>query len=200
MATYENWILKPLNKVVFLDRDGTLNPDPGYISSINQFKFYPDTLTSLSTLAKLGFKFAIVTNQSGIARGFIKEEALEEIHQHICDQFAQSGIQLLGIYSCPHHWDDGCSCRKPETGLFDKAANEHDIDLSSAIIIGDSAADVEAGKSKEMVTCLVRTGRGAKEEIKLKDNGLEPDYVGDSLLDCTSFLCELHASTSGEDD
>ncbi len=198
--TCENWILKALDKVIFLDRDGTLNPDPGYISSIKQFKFYPDTLTSLSTLAKLGFKFAIVTNQSGIARGLIKEEELEKIHEFISNQFAQSGIPLLGIYKCPHHPKDGCKCRKPETGLFDEASRQHDINLSSAAVIGDSSADVEAGKSKGMVACLVRTGRGSEEEIKLKDIGLEPDYVGDSLLDCTSFLCELYATTDVEDE
>jgi len=188
-----------LDKVIFLDRDGTLNPDPGYISSIKQFKFYPDTLTSLSTLAKLGFKFAIVTNQSGIARGLIKEEELEKIHEFISNQFAQSGIPLLGIYKCPHHPKDGCSCRKPETGLFDEAAHQHDIDLSSAVMIGDTSADMKAGKARGMVTCLVRTGKGAEEEISLKDSGLEPDFIGDSLGDCTSFLSDLNADIGGED-
>jgi D,D-heptose 1,7-bisphosphate phosphatase len=198
-VTFENWILKALDKVIFLDRDGTLNPDPGYISSIKQFKFYPDTLTSLSTLAKLGFKFAIVTNQSGIARGLIKEEELEKIHKFISNQFAQSGIPLLGIYKCPHHPKDGCSCRKPKTGLFDEASHQHDIDLSSAVIIGDTSADMKAGKARGMVTCLVRTGKGAEEEISLKDSGLEPDFIGDSLGDCTSFLSDLNAEIGGED-
>ncbi len=197
--TCENWILKALDKVIFLDRDGTLNPDPGYISSIKQFKFYPDTLTSLSTLAKLGFKFAIVTNQSGVARGLINKEALEEIHQYIYDQFAKLGIELLGIYSCLHHPDDGCKCRKPETALFDEAAHQHDIDLSSAVMIGDTSADMKAGKARGMVTCLVRTGKGAEEEISLKDSGLEPDFIGDSLGDCTSFLSDLNADIGGED-
>jgi histidinol phosphatase-like enzyme len=105
----------------------------------------------------------------------------------------------LGIYKCPHHPKDGCSCRKPETGLFDEASRQHDINLSSAAVIGDSSADVEAAKSKGMVACLVRTGRGSKEEIKLKDIGLEPDFIGDSLGDCTSFLSDLNAEIGGED-
>lgn len=192
--------MKPLNKVVFLDRDGTLNPDPGYISSIDLYKFYPDTLTSLSALAEEGYKFVVVTNQSGIARGLIQEDALEEINNYITEEFSQAGLPLLGIYHCPHHPDDGCSCRKPATGLFDDAAHQHNIDLTSALMIGDSVADIEAGKSIGMLTCLVRTGKGNDEETKLKLSGLQPDYVGDTLTDCTAYLIEQLEKSTGEDD
>ncbi|MFQ6606976.1 MAG: D-glycero-alpha-D-manno-heptose-1,7-bisphosphate 7-phosphatase [Fidelibacterota bacterium] len=180
--------MNQLNKVVFLDRDGTLNPDPGYISTIEDYEFYPDTLSSLSTLVERGYKFVIVTNQSGIARGFIQKDALDEIHRYIETKFSSAGISLLGIYCCTHHPEEDCNCRKPATGLIEDAATQHNIDLSSAVMIGDTVADVQAGKSLGMSTCLVRTGRGRKEELILRRNRIEPDFVGDNLTACTSFI------------
>tara|TARA_Y100000310_G_scaffold24938_1_gene23902 strand:- start:3537 stop:4106 length:570 start_codon:yes stop_codon:yes gene_type:complete len=174
--------------VVFLDRDGTLNPDPGYISSLDQFQFFPNALVALQNLDDQEFAFIIVTNQSGIARGKIKQENLDAIHRFIEDQFEASGIPLLGVYVCPHHPDEGCRCRKPGTALFERAAKDHSIELDRSYIIGDSEADIRAGKALSMKTVLVRTGNGKLTERILAQAMLEIDLSGNNLTDCIDFI------------
>ena len=173
---------------VFLDRDGTLNPDSGYLSSVDQFRFYKHTLDVLSELANHGLQFVVVTNQSGIGRGIIPHTALEEIHNYIRHSFEKRGIPLLDIYYCPHKPDDGCECRKPKPGLFKHAADEHSICLETSYIIGDSFRDIEAGKQLGMTTVLVRTGDGRSSEKLLREKGITVDYIGNNLKDCTQFI------------
>ncbi|MFQ6673647.1 MAG: D-glycero-alpha-D-manno-heptose-1,7-bisphosphate 7-phosphatase [Fidelibacterota bacterium] len=174
--------------VIFLDRDGTLNPDPGYISSLERYEFYEDALGALGHLAARGFRFVVVTNQSGIGRGIIKREAVEEIHSYIFDSFKGRDIPLLGIYYCDHGPDEGCRCRKPATGLFEQAATDHSIDLDTSYVIGDSIMDMVAGKRLGIKTVLVRTGNGKSCERDLPGMGIDVDYVGDSLADCARFI------------
>ena len=174
--------------VVFLDRDGTLNPDPGYIRSVEQYEFYVDTLDALEELARAGFVFVVVTNQSGIGRGIVEEAALKEIHDYVQQSFGKRDIPLLGIYYCPHTPDEGCECRKPRTGLFSQAARDHSIDIDESHVIGDSISDMEAGKRLGMKTVLVRTGNGKSSEKSLLEKGVDVDFVGDSIRDCAHFI------------
>jgi len=173
---------------IFLDRDGTLNPDSGYLSSLDQFRFYKGTLDVLEQLAKKGFQFVVVTNQSGVGRGIIPPNALEEIHNFVLSSFKDRNIPLLGIYYCPHRPDEGCNCRKPKPGLFKRVAEEHSIRLETSYIIGDSVSDIEAGKRLGMTTVLVRTGNGRSSEKNLLEKGIEVDFVGDNLKNCSQYI------------
>ncbi|MFQ6616566.1 MAG: D-glycero-alpha-D-manno-heptose-1,7-bisphosphate 7-phosphatase [Fidelibacterota bacterium] len=174
--------------VIFLDRDGTLNPDPGYIASLDQYTFYEDALDALDLLASQGFRFAIATNQSGVARGLIERRHLDEIHRFIAHSLEKRGIPFLGVYACNHGPDEGCDCRKPRTGLFEQVARDHSVRLESAYVIGDSVRDMQAGKALGMKTVLVRTGEGASAEKELSDMGIEVDFVGDTLMDCARYV------------
>lgn len=180
--------------IVFLDRDGTLNPDPGYIPSLDQFQFFPDTVSALKSLNDREYAFVIVTNQSGVARGKIKPTDLDDIHRFIEDQFKTEGIPLLGVYVCPHHPDDGCRCRKPEISLFEQAVKDHSINLDRSYIIGDSEADIKAGKALSMKTILVRTGNGRLTAKKLAEAMVESDFLGDNLTECIEFIMRDRSS------
>lgn len=174
--------------VIFLDRDGTLNPDPGYIASLSQYEFYDDTLAALDLLASQGFQFAVITNQSGVARGLIDRKDLDEIHRFIALTLAQRGIPLLGIYTCVHAPDTGCRCRKPGTALFRQVARDHSVRLESSYMVGDSVRDMQAGKALGMKTILVRTGQGKSAEKELLDMGLVVDFAGDTLMNCARYV------------
>lgn len=181
-------------KIIFLDRDGTLNPDPGYINSLDQFEFYKDIFDPLQKLAENSYKIIIATNQSGVARGIIPIDSLNEIHQYIRDTFKQKNIPLLGIYYCPHHPDEGCNCRKPRSGLVETASEDFEISLSDSWLIGDSMADIEMGIVSEIPTLLVRTGNGIKTETALESGNKSVEFIGDTLNDCAEFILKQEPS------
>lgn len=140
--------LDPKRKVLFLDRDGTINAKAlkaDYIKNPEAFVFLPGAVDALAALQKRGFELYIISNQAGIARGAMTEEDLSSIHKKMLETLKKRGVEIRGIYYCPHGWDDGCDCRKPKPGLFFKAAREHDIDLSRASFVGDDDRDSEAG-------------------------------------------------------
>ncbi len=177
-----------MSPVIFLDRDGTINRDPGYISSLKKFRFFDYTLPALKMLSDRGFQFVIVTNQSGLSRGLIDKINLMGINDYIAQTFRENGVELLGIYYCPHHPDEKCNCRKPKTQLFHQAADDHKFNLSGTYIIGDSYKDIKAGKLLGIKTILVRTGNGNKTEKKIKKDGEFVDFIGDTLEDCTKYF------------
>lgn len=165
---------------IFLDRDGTLNPDPGYINCLEDFSFYNFTIPALSRLSEAGNRFCIVTNQSGVARGYVKIESLEEIHNFVRVSFDENDINLIGIYVSLDLPEDGSENRKPGPGLFRQAEKEHVIKLSDSLMIGDSPADIEAGVNLGLETMLVRTGNGELTEQAL-GNDLRPTVITDDL-------------------
>jgi len=173
---------------IFLDRDGTLNPDPGYIPSLDQFSFFDYTIPALKKMAEAGNRFCIVTNQSGISRGLIEKEDLEEIHKHIESEFKKNDIPLLGIYVCEDHPEQGTERRKPGPGMFLEAEMEHDLNLMDCLIIGDSAADIEAGEMLGMDTMLVLTGRGT-ETIDFLPEYEMPTYIVENIKDGVRKIC-----------
>ena len=130
---------------IFLDRDGTLNPDPGYISSLNDFEFYDFTIDALKKMSVYSSNFCIITNQSGVARRKIEIDELSKIHNYILNEFYKNDLNLIGIYFCPDHPDITSENRKPGHGMFKLAAKEHNIDLSKSLMIGDAVSDIEAG-------------------------------------------------------
>lgn len=140
-------------KAAFLDRDGVINTDHGYVYRWDQFEFMPGVEDALLGLQQRGYKLVIVTNQSGIARGYFGETELAALNERLTQHLAAKGIHLAGIYHCPHHPDEGladlkvhCDCRKPAPGLILRAARDLDLDIAASLLIGDKPSDIEAGQ------------------------------------------------------
>ncbi|MYB63558.1 D-glycero-beta-D-manno-heptose 1,7-bisphosphate 7-phosphatase [Candidatus Poribacteria bacterium] len=152
-------------KTVFLDRDGVINENHlnrGYVCTWSDFVFINNSLEAISILSQNGFRIYIVTNQSGIARGFFTEKQLSETHARMIDAIQYAGGHIEKIYYCPHHPDDDCECRKPKPGMLHQAAKDNNIDLSVTYFIGDSSTDIEAAAAVGAIPFLVLTGHGHK--------------------------------------
>lgn len=174
---------------IFLDRDGTLNPDPGYIRSPDQFELFPDAAQALARLKQAGARLIVVTNQSGVARGFFSAGDLDGIHAKLRGLLGEAGVSLDAIYVCPHHPDEGCGCRKPNRGLIDRAIGEQRIDLTRSYLIGDHARDIELAKRVGARSILVTTGAVFPEQVEeLKASGPVPDRVASSLAEAVDWL------------
>lgn len=174
---------------IFLDRDGTLNPDPGYIKSPDQFELFPGAAEALGRLKLAGARLILVTNQSGIARGFLSRQNLEAIHRKLAHMLGQAGVTLDGIYFCPHHPDDGCGCRKPTPGMINQAVRELGVDLERSYVIGDHLRDIQLAKRVGARSVLVSTGVTRLQELEgLTDAHQIPDRVADSLNEAVDWL------------
>jgi D-glycero-D-manno-heptose 1,7-bisphosphate phosphatase len=159
---------------VFLDRDGTINEEREYLHRIEDFAFISGVPESIRRLKDTGFLVIVVTNQSGVARGYYDEEVVVALHDHIQQLLAEYGTRIDAFYHCPHHPTEGagdyridCDCRKGSPGMLLQAASEHDIDLARSFMIGDKLADIEAGNAAGCTPILVRTGYGMKDEPKI---------------------------------
>lgn len=164
-------------RFVLIDRDGTLNVEKNYLSDPAELELIPGAGAALKRLRDAGFGIAVVTNQSGIARGYFDLDRLAQIHARLGELLAAEGALVDGIYLCPHGPDDDCACRKPLPGMIEQAAAEHGFDPARAVVIGDKEADVELGRGVGATTILVRTGYGRKTEAK----GSRADHVADDL-------------------
>jgi D-glycero-D-manno-heptose 1,7-bisphosphate phosphatase len=133
-------------RAIFLDRDGTLNVDHGYVRAIDQLSWLPGAIDALRTCQALGFKLFIVTNQSGIGRGMFTDEAMQSLHEHMTSALRQQGVEIQAIYHCPHAPDDACSCRKPQPRLIAQAATDHGIAMQESYMVGDKVTDATAGE------------------------------------------------------
>ena len=172
-----------LVKAFFLDRDGVINIDHGYLSKPEQFDFNPGVFDACKLIKNAGYAIIIVTNQSGIARGYFSEQAFLQLNNWMLEQFAQKGINIDKVYYCPHHAKNGqghylldCDCRKPKPGMLLKAKEAFDIDMANSVIVGDKVSDMEAGKSAG-----VRTGYLISSDYHELQH-LEGVTVTDSLL------------------
>ena len=177
-------------RCVLLDRDGTIVFERGYIRDPDEIELLPGAAAALRRLAKSGLALAVVTNQSAVGRGLLTEERLAEIHQRLRELLAVEEVALAGIYFCPHVPEDGCACRKPETGLFDRASRELGFLPSDSFVIGDKECDVELGRRAGATTVLVRTGYG---DDVAKDRSVLPDYVADDLAEAAGIIERLIA-------
>ncbi len=168
-------------KTVFLDRDGTLNVDKGYVSKKEELEFMPGVFETLRKLRKAGYLLVIVTNQSGIARGYYSEADYIKFRDYFLERLFKEGVIIDRTYHCPHHPDDGCSCRKPEPGMLRRAIDELRVSTSQSYIIGDKTSDVLAGKNAGLKTIAV--GRGDFKEA-------EPDYKVLSIQQAGKIILE----------
>ncbi|QYO62023.1 D-glycero-alpha-D-manno-heptose-1,7-bisphosphate 7-phosphatase [Leptolyngbya sp. 7M] len=187
-------------RAVFLDKDGTLLENVPYNVDPNQMRFTEGALTALQLLHQANYVLIVITNQSGVARGYFPETALIEVEQHLYRQLAQVGILLRGFYYCPHHPDGVippynvvCTCRKPQPGLLHQAAAEQGIDLTQSWFIGDILHDVEAGRAAGCRTILLDNGN--ETEWQLSQNRL-PHHVVTDLREAAAIILALDAAPS----
>ncbi len=184
-------------KAVFLDRDGTLNADPGYPSQYEQIAAYPESFEAVRKLNGAGLLAVVVTNQSAVGRGLLTEEDLNDIHARLSASFARHDARLDAIYFCPHYAQSAepryrkeCDCRKPNPGLALRAAADLGFDLAGSYMIGDKAEDIIFGMNIRAVPVLVLTGSGRESLAKLRDQGLEPAYVAETILQATDWILD----------
>ncbi|MGA7827781.1 MAG: D-glycero-beta-D-manno-heptose 1,7-bisphosphate 7-phosphatase [Geobacteraceae bacterium] len=163
--------LEPINRAVFLDRDGVINVEKGYLHRSEDFEFLPGVPQALHLLKEAGFLLVVVTNQSGVARGYYPLEDVYELHRHLQRELAATGVAIDRFYICPHHPDHGpgsqpeeCSCRKPLPGMIEKALSDFQIDPARCYLVGDKLSDIEAGRAAGCRCLLVRTGHGSVSE------------------------------------
>ena len=169
---------------VVLDRDGTIIFERHYLSSPDQVEILPGAAEGMKQLIDLGYSLVIVTNQSGLGRGYFTKETLEAVHARLRELLAASGVSIAAIYVCPHTPDDDCDCRKPGTKLIRQAATDLGFEPSACVMVGDKACDIDMGKAVGARTVLVRTGYGARSEAA----GLTANHVVDHLLQLSEIL------------
>lgn len=168
---------------VFLDRDGTIAQDVHYCCRVEDFEILPTVPQAIRLLNQRGFKVIVVTNQSAIARGYLTENTLLQIHRYMEDELARYGARIDAIYYCPHHPDDECQCRKPKPALLFRAAKELGIDLSCSYTVGDDEIDMKAGRAAGCRTVLVTTGPNGKKKMAESS-----DYTADTLLEAAEWM------------
>jgi D-glycero-D-manno-heptose 1,7-bisphosphate phosphatase len=181
---------------VFLDRDGTLIEEVGYLDRPDRVQLYPWSVDAIRALNRAGVRVVMVTNQSGVARGFFTEAVVEQVHGRIADVLAAGGAHLDAYYYCPHHPDGaipeyarGCDCRKPGRALVDRAVEAFNIDLGRSFAVGDRWFDVGLARTVGAKGVLVRTGYGAREEER-PPLGLAADAVVNNLVEAASWILE----------
>jgi len=179
---------------VFLDRDGTLVEEAGYLDRLERLIFFPFTIDAVRLLNRGGFAVVVVTNQAGIARGIFKESFVAEAHQHIAQRLAAGGARVDGFYYCPHHpeavveeFRQTCDCRKPQPGMLTHAAADLDLALDRSFVVGDRWHDLEAGERVGTRTLLVRTGYGKTEEAAPKPR-VQPSAIVDNVMEAVSWI------------
>lgn len=182
-----------LHKAVFLDRDGTLNEDPGYLGDPDKLVLFEDVAVSLSILKNdYHFKLIVISNQSGIARGLITNSDVIAVNSRINEKLKSSNVQIDEFYFCPHHPDFDpeklCNCRKPSPKLIFDAAQKYEIDLSSSYFIGDSVADMNAAKNAGLKAILVKTGYGKESISILQNENNFVSFVAENLLEAAKFI------------
>ena len=169
---------------IFLDRDGTINWDIGYLSEPEKFELLPNALEGLKKMQDMGFRLVIVTNQGGIGLGYFTKEDFYQVNKKMLTEVSKAGITLDKIYFCPHSKAENCPCRKPEIGLVRQAKEELNIDLANSYFIGDSTIDIEAGANSGMKTILIES------ELVPDPTSLEtkPDFIVKDLLEAAEFI------------
>lgn len=176
-------------RFVLLDRDGTINVERHYLAHPDEVELLPNAARGLAEMARLGLGLAVVTNQSGLARGYFDAARLEQIHERLRTLLREAaGVELDGIFCCPHLPDENCRCRKPRAGLIEQASLEFGFLPSEAFVIGDKACDIDLGRGIDATTILVRTGYGARHEV---EGIAQADYVVDDLQEAARVIQEI---------
>jgi D-glycero-D-manno-heptose 1,7-bisphosphate phosphatase len=187
------------NHAIFLDRDGTLNEEDGHITSPERFRLYSFAAEAVRLINQSGRKAIVLTNQSGVARNYLTEATLAEIHRRMEESLRSQGARIDAVYYCAHHPDYGsppyrldCDCRKPKPGLAERAARDFNLDLNRCYSIGDRYRDIEAGHVVGARGVMVMTGFGREEyEADRRHWPRQPDHVAEDLLDAVKWILEI---------
>ena len=187
---------KPNGRAVFLDRDGTIILDHGYLKEARQVCLLAGACEALAKIKAYGFALVLVSNQSGIGRGLITPQQADQVHQAFVERLAEHGVRLDAVFYCPHTPAEGCRCRKPSPEMFLRAAGELDLDLARSFMVGDQATDMEAGKRAGCQTILLSTAPGDPAEAAAPDTGesiqfQRPDEVAHDWTEVVRHL--LHS-------
>jgi histidinol-phosphate phosphatase family protein len=174
---------EPLRPAVFLDRDGTLTPEFGYLGDPARARLLPGVGDGLRLLARSGYDLVLVTNQSAVGRGLVTRAAVDAVHERLGELLAAEGVALAGVFVCPHAPEEDCPCRKPKPGLLLEAQKVLGLDLARSWMIGDGAKDVAAARAAGVHPWLVRTGWGLTEQGKALRAGLPFERIADDVLD-----------------
>ncbi len=185
-----------MNRAVFLDRDGTVTEEVGYLDDLSKLRLIPGAGAAIRALNQAGLKVVLVTNQSGVARGYFPESLVHEAHTRLVQMLEGDGARLDGIYYCPHHPTAGnstytipCDCRKPGTGLLEQAARDHAIDIRNSFVVGDKWSDIELAQRAGAVSILVRSGFGHDDPGNERPNGLvDPDHVAPDITGAAKWI------------
>jgi D-glycero-D-manno-heptose 1,7-bisphosphate phosphatase len=185
----------PDRAAVFIDRDGCLTEEVGYVNHVSRLRLLPRTADAIRRLNGAGVPAVMVTNQAGIARGYFTEALLHAVNAEMVRQLAEAGARLDGLYVCTHHPDEGeppyrmiCDCRKPRPGLLLRAARDLRLDLAGSVMVGDKISDVAVGQSVGAAGVLVLTGYGRGEwEHQRAQWTSKPDQVAEDLLDAVDW-------------
>ena len=176
---------------VFLDRDGTINEEVGYLDHLDKLLMIPGAAEAVRMINDSGLKAVVVTNQSGIGRGLFSESLVREVHAHVQEVLKTKGAFIDAFYFCPHHPTEGkgayltsCDCRKPEPGMLLRAAADMDIDLGRSYMVGDMPKDVETARKVGAKGVLVKTGYGGDR----REEAVRPDYLAEDLLDAVKWI------------
>jgi D-glycero-D-manno-heptose 1,7-bisphosphate phosphatase len=187
------------NIAVFLDRDGTINEEVGYLDSLDKLKVIPSAYEAIRLINESGMKAVVISNQAGVARGLFTEDFVKITNEHLQTTLRQKGAYIDNFYYCPHHPTEGigiylqpCNCRKPAPGMLFNAAQELNIDLTRSYLVGDRFRDMEAGKKVGVKGILVKTGYG---QDLLQDDGpdretaeAKPDFIAADILEAVKWI------------
>lgn len=177
-------------KIVFIDRDGVINIDLWkYVEHWEEFEFEPNALDALKILCDNGFDIMIISNQAGVGEGIFTETAMWDVHERMIETMKNRGIFIYSAQYCTHGKEQNCACRKPKTGLLERATTGLEFDHKKTYFVGDKLSDIEAGKNFGIKTILVRTGYGTKTEAKLTKE-LKPDYIVENLKAAVPIILE----------
>lgn len=172
-----------MQKVIFLDRDGVINIEKDYLYKVEDFEFVDGVFDALKYFQSLGYKLIVVTNQSGISRGYYTKDDFDKLTVWMVEQFRKNDIILDGVFCCPHGPNDNCNCRKPKTGMVDESLKLFDIDFENSWLIGDKDSDIQmAINSGIKNTIQVRSGHKFDEQTS------KADYILDSIKDSISVI------------
>jgi D-glycero-D-manno-heptose 1,7-bisphosphate phosphatase len=183
-----------MSGAIFLDRDGTINIDKNYVYKIEDWEFLPHALKGLNILSLRGYKLVIVTNQSGIGRGYYSQHDMEKLHNYVMSLLKEQNIEIAGIYFCPHTPSEDCNCRKPKTELLKKASEDLNIDLYKSYFIGDKTCDIKMGIDSGCKTIMVQTGACGKDG----KYDVIPDFIVHDLYEAAMLIVKGEISVNSE--
>jgi D-glycero-D-manno-heptose 1,7-bisphosphate phosphatase len=190
-----------LRRAVFLDRDGTIGEEMGYVNHVDRFQVFPYAAEAIRHLNEAEIPVIVVTNQSGIARNIFPESLVHEVHKKMVAELAAGGAWIDAIYFCPHKSEDACVCRKPNPGLLEQAAREHGLELPGSWVVGDRYADLEMGHAAGARGILVMTGYGRGEyELHRGAWPRQPDALAANLSDAVRQILRNRADAPSRDE